>query len=364
MKIVNIFLIIGLSSALLFSCQKKQTAKVKTHAIEEVVFASGYIEQQSEYMVSATTEGTLLKLPVKEGETLQAGDLMAVVSAEVQFEKWQEAKAVYNDASYNASESAPKLAQIKSQIDQASIQLNNDTKNLERYQRLRVQNSVSQKELEQAELQYKASQNHLEGLQENYQEVAQSLMLNKQRSKAQLNSQKSLLEDYSLMAAEAGQVISLYKKRGELVRKGEAIAKIGSGDYIIKLLISEDDIVQISKGQSVAVQLNTYPDQTFEAEITKVYPGFDAVEQSYLAEARFFVLPERMFSGTQVQANIRSRQKENALVVPTEFVTANHTIFMADGSQRQLRIGSQNSQWTEVLSGVRENELIIKPSED
>lgn len=144
-----------------------------------------------------------------------------------------------------------------------------DKENYMRFKKLRETNSVSQLEFEKAELQYHAAQNNLSALEETLQETIDVLKLNVERSRMQVNTYQSLLGDYELITPNSGIVNQVFKKQGELTRKGEAIAEIGSGDYLIKLYVSEDDIAKISKGQSVAVTLNTYPNSVFDAKVTK-----------------------------------------------------------------------------------------------
>jgi macrolide-specific efflux system membrane fusion protein len=352
-----------ISLSLIFgACQPQESTFPVRKNIEEAVFASGFTEQENNYTVSANSEGIILSCPVKEGDTVKDNDLIAVIENEIQQNQLQDAVVVYQDAAYNASPDSPKLQHLQSQIDQARQQLAFDKENYQRYKGLRETNSVSQFDLEKIELQYKASQNNLIALQKNYEEVQSSLKLNESRSRVQVSTQKSLLADYQLRTGISGRVIRVFKKQGELVRRGEALVRIGSGDYIIKLFISEDDITKINLGHPVAVNLNTYPNRTFPARVTKIYPAFDESQQSYLVEARFDQLPEKMFSGTQLQANIETGSREEVLVIPADYVSRGSFVVLENGEEKQIVTGNKNGVWTEVISGISENEKIVKPT--
>ncbi|MCB9080442.1 MAG: HlyD family efflux transporter periplasmic adaptor subunit, partial [Lewinellaceae bacterium] len=169
------------------------------------------------------------------------------------------------------------------------------------------------------------------------------------------------LNDYDLSAGVSGQVINVLKKQGELVRRGEAIARIGSGDYIIRLFVSEEDVTKVNAGQPVGISINTYPDLTFQATVTKILPGFDPAEQSYIVEAQFDQMPEKMFSGTQLQANIKIGDKKDALVIPTAYVMKGGFVMLQNSEIIQIKTGSLNSQWTEVISGLSDKDVIVKP---
>ncbi|MEM9717810.1 MAG: HlyD family efflux transporter periplasmic adaptor subunit [Bacteroidota bacterium] len=349
------------SMALLFGCGQEETTVPVRKNIEEAVFASGHIEQEHHYTVSAKVEGILLSIPIKEGNEVAQNDLIAIIENDVQNNQLQDAVAVYQDAVSSASPNAPQLASIQTQIDQAEQQLAFDKENYTRYKGLWEKKSVSQLEFEKAELQYKASLNNLLALEKNYGETQNSLNLSVQRSQVQVSTQKSLLKDYKLTTGASGKVINVFKKQGELIRKGEALARIGSGAYIIKLFVSEDDITKVTIGQLVAVHINTYPDQRFSATITKIYPGFDEAEQSYIVEAQFDQLPEKMFYGTQLQANIETGSRNNVVVIPREYISKGNFVMLENGEEKQIETGSKNNDWIEVVSGLPEGAVLVKP---
>ena len=344
------------------SCSPEETTLPVKKDLTEAVFASGHLEQEHNYTVSAKAEGILLSFPFKEGDSVTEKDVIARIENDVQNNQLQEAQAIYQDAVFNASSASPQLQSLQSQIAQAKQQLAFDKENCKRYQDLWKKNSVAKLEVEKAELQLQNSQHNLQALEKNYLDLQNSLTLSVERSQVQVNTQQALLKDYQLIAGESGQVIHVYKKRGELIRRGEAIAKIGSGDYVIKLFVSEEDITQVHLGQSVAVQLNTYPDQTFAAKVSKIYPGFDRAEQSYVVEAQFDRLPERMFSGTQLQANIETGSRKNVVVIPKSYVSRGSFVLLKNGEEKEIQTGSQNTHWIEVVSGISEEDELIKPN--
>ena len=54
-----------LALSLLSSCNSKETTTPTRKNIEDVVFASGYIEQENQYNVSASVDGILTAIPKK-----------------------------------------------------------------------------------------------------------------------------------------------------------------------------------------------------------------------------------------------------------------------------------------------------------
>ncbi len=343
----------------LFSCgEKESTVPIKKN-VQQVVFASGRMEMKDEFIVAALADGLITSLKIKEGDLIKQNQVIAILDNEVQSNQVIDAEITLNDSRENAFPQSSQLQNLEFQINQAKAQLEYDKNNYLIYKKLWDNKSVSKLDFEKMKLQYEASQNNLSGLQENYNDLKKSLDLAVQRNQVQLNTQKALLDDYTVKSTSAGQVINVYKKQGELVRKGEALAKIGQNGFIIKLFVSEEDITQLLLDQTVLVSLNTYLNRTFKAKVSKIYPGFDESEQSYIIEAKFDELPEKLYSGTQLQANIQTNNKNDVLLIPTAYLK-NNNVLLENGELLPVETGFSDREWTEVKSGITENDVIIK----
>ncbi|BAO76398.1 efflux RND transporter periplasmic adaptor subunit [Winogradskyella sp. PG-2] len=351
-------MIVALS--LLSSCNNKETTTPTRKNIEDAVFASGFIEQENQYTVSANADGILTTIPVSEGDIITNNTTVAVIKSDVQNNQLADAQVVYKNAVTNASANASILKQIQTNINQAKTQLSLDKTNYQRYKDLRAKNSVSQLDFEKAELQYKASKNNLLGLQDSYKSTESDLKLNEKRSLVQVKTQKAILDDYKLNSSISGTVINVFKKQGELIKRGEAIAEIGSGAFIIKLFVAEDDIKKVNNNQLVLVHLNTNPNETFKAKISKIYPSFNTTEQSYVVEAQFDQVPNKIFSGSQLQANIETGSSKNVLVIPTAYLIRENYVILENDEEIAIKTGRKNSDWTEVISGISEEDIIVK----
>lgn len=356
---MNIHYTYILAFLLLTSCVEKESTSPIKKNVQEVVFASGTMEMEDEYVVSALADGLITSLEIKEGDSIKQDQVITTIDSEVQSNQVEDAQIILNDSRLNASPQSSQLQNLQSQINQAKEQLAFDKNNYLVYKELWDKKSVSKLDFEKMKLQYEASQNNLLGLQENYYDIQKSLNLAVHRNQVQLNTQKALLNDYILKSNTPGQVMNVYKKPGELVRKGEAVAKIGQGEFIIKLFVSEEDITKIQLNQTVIVSINTYLDETFKAKVSKIYPSFNEADQSYIIEAKFDELPEKLFSGTQLQANIQTSKKNDVLLIPTAYLK-NNKVQLENGDVIDVEVGFSDSKWTEIKSGISENDVILK----
>ncbi len=361
MKSFTLFL--GLAVAgILLSCNKKaETTSPTRISIEESVFASGYMEQENTHTISANADGIILSLSLKEGQTVENRQRIAIVQNDVQSNQVSDAQVAYEDAAKSALSASPELQNLSVQMAQAKKQLGFDQENYQRFKELYAQKSVSKLEYEKYELQYTAAQNNLKSLEENYKDLQSNLKLNEERNRIQLNTQKEKLKDYYMFTSQPGIITKVLKKEGELVRRGETIAQVASGNFIVKLFVAEDDIVKVNKGQSVALNINTYPNQAFMATVHKIYPGFDEGEQSYIVEAVFDKFPPKMFNGTQLQANIEVGKRDNVLIVPSSYLIKGQFVKLESGEEKAVKTGSRTTEWTEIISGLSEKDIIVKP---
>lgn len=286
----------------------------------------------------------------------------------------------------------PRLQQLSEQLAQAQEALALDQKNYQRYQNLLQAEAVPPIEFDRKKLQYEQSLKQVAVLEKNLKEKQaltdleyDKLKLQYEQSKSQVNVlekqiadlQKSLnqslknsrnqlalqqevLGDYSPKATGRGIVLEVMKEKGEWVRRGEVIARIGSGQPIPRLFVAEEDINKIRIGQQVELSLNTDKSRTFPATISKIYPALNAREQSFVVEAVFAETPPNLRSGTQLQANIVVEVKKNALILDRKYLRKGDKVLLAkDKTEKEVLIGLRNAAWVEVLEGISEQDEVL-----
>lgn len=347
----TIALIFLLVSIFITGCNNTNYILPQEKDIVDVVFASGYIAKSNEYNVTANTEGFLRQSFLSEGDSITIGTPLFNLSNEVQSVQLDNAAINYNDAKLKAGSNSPQLAQLKIQIEQARTQLDLDRRNFERYNNLIKTNAVSQMDFEKAKLQLQASESNVGILEASLRDLENSLNVNLKNSKNQLKIQQENNSDYIINSTLTGTVLNIYKEQGELVRRGEIIAKVGGGKDVIKLYVAEEDISRIALGQVVKVSLNTNENEVFDAQISKIYPAFDTSKQSFIVEAIFIEQPKALFPGTQLQANIIIAQKQNALLLPIECIEKGDSV-QTDNKKIPVKIGIRNNEWAEIIEGI------------
>ncbi|HEV2355340.1 MAG TPA: HlyD family efflux transporter periplasmic adaptor subunit, partial [Puia sp.] len=139
----------------------------------------------------------------------------------------------------------------------------------------------------------------------------------------------------------------------DLIRKGEIVADLGTGQLLAKLEIAEEDIRLVQPGQPVLISLNTDKDHLYHATISKIYPSFDTGQQAFIAEATFSEMPPSLRDGTQLQANIVLSQKQHALVIPSSCLLPGDSVILApSGEHHAVTTGIHTLEWIEILGGI------------
>ncbi len=141
-----------------------------------------------------------------------------------------------------------------------------DSVTLSRYQHLYTTNSVSKQDLDNASLNYKSSQSAYVADLENYRSTENKVKQDLTNTQSQLQNAQAGNQYYDLVAIGPSKVYQIFKKQGDLVRKGDQVAQLGNPDSIvINLDVDEGSISKVQLGQQVLVELNTEKNKTYEA---------------------------------------------------------------------------------------------------
>jgi len=360
MKIQHIVtMVIGIG--ILYSCNKPSTEiKPQRKDLTEMVFASGVLEADDENNLTAQTDGYLVKLNFREGDMVNAGQLLAVIDNNQNIINSRNAETLHNIAQDNTLPSAPALLQIKANIEAAKEKLKLDQLQAERYKRLYESNSVSKLEYENAQLTATSSQASLDALQQQYdnQKITAQQQEVSQRSASEVN--RVLQDQNQVKTIIAGRIYEKRKQLGDYVRKGDIIAVIGNPHLIYaKLNVDESNMAKLKTGQDVVVQLNTNKSRTYKATIHEILPAFDANTQSFLVKAWFTDSLDFRITGTQLEANILIGEKKNALVIPRNYLGYGNKVILKTKGPQIIETGIVSNEWVEVTGGITENDVLI-----
>lgn len=85
--------------------------------------------------------------------------------------------------------------------------------------------------------------------------------------------------------------------------------------------------------------------------------------KSFLAEATFTNPPKQLYPNVTFEANIIIAIKEKALTIPRNYLLNDSTVLGSNGDKIIITTGLKDYKKIEVLSGLTEQDEIIKPVE-
>lgn len=340
------------------ACTKEPETRPLVQDIKELVFASGQIEWRDAWNLVAQTDGILESLKLETGNEVQAGQLLGTVHNPANTENLKTAGRQVRLAEESRT---PLEQQVRQNITFAEQKYGQDKLQRERYERLYEKQSVSRQEFENMKL---AEENSLSQLKALKEQLASVRVQNEQALTSALNQQANsrILNAYKeLRASEPGKVIRKQKFQGDFVRRGDVIATIANAARTEVLLnVDESSIAKVKTGQTVFIRLNTEKEKVYPATITEIVAAFDEASQSFICKARFDDPALMPIYGTQLEGNILTGEKKQALLIPRSLIGYGNTVRVKGKDEKVIiKTGIVSTDYAEVLEGLTKEDILL-----
>ncbi len=350
------------------SCSRSgETIKPQRKNITEAVYASGKIISENEYYVFALSNGTVKEKKVKEGDVVSKDQVLYVINNEASSARMNAARSAFENAQSNASERSGILNDLELAIENAQAKFSNDSLNYSRMKKLLRENAASQSMVDNAFTLYTISLNQKRSAEEKYRSAQKDLNVALQNTKGQLATAQNDLGNYFIRANAAGTVFQTLKEAGEAVHAGEVVALLGeTNSRIIKLAIDQQDISKMKTGQEVLLRTDVSGGTIYKAEISRIYPVMNEIDQTFRADAVFKDSAQQPFIHSSVEANIVIQQKQNAWIIPRKALLAGDSIHVKQNGELKtiaVKIGIRTLDDVEVLNGLDEATEVILPTQ-
>ncbi|MGL3001629.1 efflux RND transporter periplasmic adaptor subunit [Flavobacterium sp. RSSB_23] len=351
-----------LSLFVLISCGKKteETTPIRKD-VTETVFASGVLEANNTYSLTAQTDGYLSKINFEEGDLIITGEVLAEVDNKENNFNTESAEGLYQIAQSNTSSNAPSLMQAKNNITITKSKLDQDQVQWQRYQKLWKENSVALIDFENATLQLKTSKANYESALENYKLIQQQADQQVITNKAQKEVSELMLTHNQIKALANGKVYKKYKEIGDYVKRGDVIALIGEAKTIYaKVNIDEANIDKVKLGQAALIKLNTNKSKIYNGVVVEIYPSFDEATQSFICKINFTEELDFKIINTQLQANIIIAKTKAALLIPRNYIDFGGFV-QIKGQNQKVKVVTKfvSNEWVQILKGIDQNTVLI-----
>lgn len=357
---------LALVALILTACgSDKKTLKPQLKPLIEAVYASGNVVSKGEYQLFAQAEGYVLEKVVTDGATVKRGDAIYILESGQQTSRFELARKNFALAEANNGAGSPVLREAHTAVEAAATRLRFDSVNYIRFKNLFDQKATTQLEYDRARVQYENSQNEFRLQKSRYQRVKDQLSLELESARSQLAIAGNESGKYIIRSESSGKVFRTLKEKGELIRRGEAIAVIGdNAKFYLSLGVDELDIQRVKPGQEVVAVIDAFGERSFRGIVDRIYPYVNRQQQSLRVDVSLVDSLPQFYSGLAVEANIIINRKERTMVVPKSAVADDGTILvLEDGEEKKVAVktGLQTLDEVEILTGITPETEILSP---
>jgi HlyD family secretion protein len=350
-----------------------ETALVSEGRFEQVIEEDGRLRLQHRYTVTAPTAAQLQRPVLQVGDTVQAGDVVAVLapvaSAMIDPRTRQvlEARVAGGEATLAAA--GAEVLRLQAALAQASLEA-------ERAEQLARDQFIAPSARDQARLGREAAQQALRAGEA--RQAAARHALGEARAalqRAQASGAPSPATLWSLTSPVRGRVLKLHKDNAEPVAAGQPLLDIGDTSALEAVVdVLSGDAPRIPIG--APVQLSTGRAQpALAGQVLRIEPvAFTRVSALGIEEQRVNVIvalqaPEeallRLGDGFRVDARITLSAQEGVLLVPSAALVREGEgwrVFVVEGGKarsRPIRFSDRHADSAWVQEGLKSGETVI-----
>ncbi|OWP83791.1 efflux transporter periplasmic adaptor subunit [Flavobacterium davisii] len=366
--------------------------EVKQRTIVEMVSATGKIQPETEVKISSEISGEIIALPVKEGQMVQKGDLLAKINPQLYLQGVNRTQAGLSNTKAN-------LSQIEAQYKEAKA-------SYERYKKLYEKGIISGAEWDKSLAVFEGAK-----------AARQAASFNVESATATVNESRESLRKSTIYAPMSGTVSKLGVELGERVlgtqqMTGTELMRVANLDNMeVEVDVNENDIVKIEIGDEANVQVDAYLKKIFRGIVTSISNSANSTtsaDQVTNFKVKVRILKESYAElmigktnnyapfrpGMTATVDIITTRKEKVVAVPISAVVMrtdttslrksyleneeddfeakeekpakeekrHECVFVKRGDKVYLKViktGIQDDNYIEVLSGLKKGETIV-----
>lgn len=218
------------------------------------VTASGQIQPRIKVDLSADITGKIVRLAVKEGQSVTKGQFLLQIDPQQYEAALQRAQAA--------------LASARAEQAQASANLIQAQRNYERTSEIRKSNPalVAEEQFEQLRTQTEVNK-----------ALADAARFRVEQAEASVRDAQVSLQKTTIVAPMSGQVVRLNVEEGETAIQGTLnkdaavlLTIADMSDLETKVRVDETDVSRITVGDSAIIEIDAFPDTTFVGRVVQI----------------------------------------------------------------------------------------------
>jgi len=381
--LLGILFVAAIVVALLNSNKEKivkvTTEKVQRRTITQVVTATGSIDPIDKVIITPEVTGEIVELPVKEGDQVKKGQLLARIKPNIYIAQRNRAQASLQSAQAN-------LKVRKATLDKAKSEY-------ARIKKLFAKGLASQQELDNAKANFLTNEG---------QYLSQVSMV--KQAEESLAEKEEDLAKTKLTAPLDGTISQLNVELGERVlgsgfSQGTNMMTVSNLENMEAVVdVDENDVVNVAKGDTAIIKIDAFGDEEFKGLVYQVgnsaiKTGAGSQDQVVNFEVKINLVGKnsKIKPGMSCDADIQTETHKNVLAVPIQSLTARidkgnfkkgkrsqrkmkktkdaekknkpqEVVFLVDGDYAKMvkvKSGISDEDYIEIVTGLKEGEKVI-----
>lgn len=358
---------------LLFGPRIKTTPVIQADFVQTLV-ASGHIETPFRVVVSSQVTGTVVRIPVNEGEAVKAGDLLIALDD-------REARAAAEQAEGQVAQAEARLRQIRDlalpAAQQSVAELRAAVANAEqtfaRIAKLSANGFSSKQSLDDAVKIVSMARAQLRGAELQVVSnqpggsdyiLAETQLTQARSTAAAAKTRRSYTE---IRAQRDGVLIARSVETGFVVQPGVELMRLSpAGEVQIVVQIDEKNLGLVAVGQSALASADAYAKERFPASVVYINPAIDILRASVGVKLAVPNPPPYLRQDMTVSIDIEVARKPQALIAPSADVrgmdgAAPWLLIAREGHavRQPVKVGLVSAGKAEILSGGAAGDLVI-----
>jgi RND family efflux transporter MFP subunit len=349
---------------------------VKASTQDDFYEAVATVRSKTTSVLSSRIMGYILAIHVREGDRVQAGQLLMEIENREAAAQLRKAQAGLREAQEMLRETERLIQASESAKTAAEAEQSLAASTFNRYEALLERKSVSQQEFDEVQARYRGKTAEVERIKEmlrSMQARKEQVLARIDQAKAEI-SQAQVYVDYGRIQSPLHGIVTRKQAEvGSLAAPGGPLLTLeDDARYRLEAMVEESKLGKIRLGDSVRVTIDALGGQEWTGRVGEVQPTADPASRSSLVKID---LPESMIkkvtpgrilrSGLYGKARFAVGKKE-IIAIPHKAIFQRGQllqVFVVDSSQmarlRLIKTGKIYGDRIEVLSGLGEGEKVI-----
>jgi len=349
---------------------------IRANFVQSVV-ASGHVEAPFRVNIGSQITGTVSDVPVSEGQTVKAGDILIKLDD-------REARAAVVQAQGAVAQSEARMRQLREltlpaaeeALTQARATLVNAQQAFERAEKLAKDGFGTRATLDDATRALDIARAQVRSAEfqvfTNRSGGSDYVMAETQLNQAHANlaTAQSRLSYTVIAAPRDGILISRNVERGNIVQPSNVLMMLSpSGDTQLVVQIDEKNLGLIALGQKALASADAFPKDTFPADVVYINPGVDLQRASVEVKLNVPKPPAYLRQDMTISVDIETASHPAALIAPAASIRGMSNgkpwvLAVQDGRaiRQPVRVGLVSAGKAEILEGLKEGDLVIPAS--